>query len=660
MRVGYKKGFNLSELLIVLFIIGVVAAYTVPMLGMKRTKNPNDFNSVHGLFMCYYDRNDNLRVYRIESNNTSGAYDEEVTNASTLLTQRTAYKAAMEQRAQQEEAGIPEEEWVAIPQVRNTCTFEPPKANYFMVYAIGAGGDGFDAQVRKNGAAPPPDYEEEIPTVQYNAARYEVGSIPVGTGFKKAMESLPPERRWVKDKWDLQWDEGATPPQYTIRSSRSDGGDSYCRNYLITSNKCSACADEQRSCPVSCFEPKSSWGGDSGRSVSYVNMPVKIKSNFDISFSTGYQYGEGKDTILKFNSTNYIKLKPPGIGASGSADYVSDPNGGPPESTEHAFLSEAFVGQLGLPQGINHYRQPGSVLRGGGKSSTSDPADPMRGCSSNYQSISGSRGGIGSFTVTPEVIQFRYTVVAPKIMGIKAGKTATPNIKVFEQLPRPTYVVRPGIRLGWSPEERASEITTEVPNPKELDEDGNPKKDEEGNEIDPGSTIVSIHKAGGAVDAFGGNKLYELYGGDSDPDEGIIELSKSKQNVPLPRAYRSIFIPQAPTLTAEQFMTTPLSKKDIGYIPGKGGWGSFPILSKDGFLGMENTFEQIQEINGEVVDKVDATIEEYFDDIATLYSCSQFSSDYTSGSTVNVVKGTFSYNYCKGTKGQNGAVIIIW
>jgi len=107
-------------------------------------------------------------------------------------------------------------------------------------------------------------------------------------------------------------------------------------------------------------------------------------------------------------------------------------------------------------------------------------------------------------------------------------------------------------------------------------------------------------------------------------------------------------------------MTTPLSKKDIGYIPGKGGWGSFPILSKDGFLGMENTFEQIQEINGEVVDKVDATIEEYFDDIATLYSCSQFSSDYTSGSTVNVVKGTFSYNYCKGTKGQNGAVIIIW
>ena len=115
---NFAFGFTVAELLITMLISALVAAAMVPVIGLKKVKSPKNMYN-HGIAECYYaptgfDANGDatdwtLQFYYADNRRRNGSGGGGVTAG---------------------EGG------------RDYCSFQPPKAEFYEIIAIGAGTDG--------------------------------------------------------------------------------------------------------------------------------------------------------------------------------------------------------------------------------------------------------------------------------------------------------------------------------------------------------------------------------------------------------------------------------------------------------------------------------------------------------------------------------------
>ena len=102
----YKKGFSLTELMILMLIVAIALAASMPVITKKHVRLPQ--LNEHGAYLCYYDSNNLLHEVR--------------------YTNKFGMNKAV------------------IDHTTDNCVFNPPKkASYFQISAVGGGGGGGDS-----------------------------------------------------------------------------------------------------------------------------------------------------------------------------------------------------------------------------------------------------------------------------------------------------------------------------------------------------------------------------------------------------------------------------------------------------------------------------------------------------------------------------------
>ena len=231
-----QRGFTLVEMLIVLFIMIFLALATVPMLGSVKAKKPVT-STRHGIVECYYAYDDSgaLKLYRYEANNSD--------NKAGILTEMTS----------------------------GYCEFQPPSGvNYFTLKTLGAGGDGADV----------------VPSYTLTSFS-ENGTISTKEEFAEQIKNAP---AWLRSYWDLQWEKGATPPEYTLDTGIGDGGMSDCvRNVNMSTGELVS---------YTCGA-----GGDSGAGLS-ATFNYSLLASSNVVFDGNSLSFSDSDRVLTTPSTN--------------------------------------------------------------------------------------------------------------------------------------------------------------------------------------------------------------------------------------------------------------------------------------------------------------------------------------------------------------------
>ena len=223
---GKFSGFSLSEVLITLLILGLVATLGVPTLGkvfQQRLNKPVEASARHGIFECYYDAEG--RLVQHTKNNTDNKSGE---------------------------TSNPGE----------ACYFTAPNANYIVVQAVGSGGNGYDISnlhAKYNSSASPNKVEMDAKDLN---------------NFKTFMENAP---QWVRDKWNTY----APTISYTITSTMGSGGDGDQQETIDVSGSNIFCASlclpyPSEKCPPGCKNVYKCPGGNSGNGWEFTkNIQLK-------------------------------------------------------------------------------------------------------------------------------------------------------------------------------------------------------------------------------------------------------------------------------------------------------------------------------------------------------------------------------------------------
>lgn len=184
----FESGFSLAELLISMTIAMVIAVALVPVVGMKKVRVPiNNMN--HGIAECYYDTSGKLHYFYAIS-------DRETRPMDTVI-----------------EEG-------------DTCTFKAPRAHYFEVITVGAGGDGSTQE--------PALYK----SVSIQGLSY-YGYINIDENFQNDIAKaddrifgLANKIRLALDNWAEQ-SPNEVVAQYSLRSPLGNSGASVCTPYVL-------------------------------------------------------------------------------------------------------------------------------------------------------------------------------------------------------------------------------------------------------------------------------------------------------------------------------------------------------------------------------------------------------------------------------------------
>ena len=265
----FKHGFTLSEILITLLIIGFVAALGVPMLGQQKMKRPNQKELGHGVFECFYDNDGILTQFTADSENNR-------------LGTRTPVAAG------------------------NTCHFDPPAANFFMITAIGYGGDGG----LFNPADGYPDYDVD--------SRDATVEVSTNGNFQTSLRDAANTEGfgWIlaqREDGQTNWDFAAPSNtiNYTLTPRVGRGGDAAIkidRQYNRIPVVCQSCSTETRpiGCPKDCLIVSSATGGDSAEWYKLLVPNVRLSSNTSVSYDKESDYSIFK--IIENNVTKSAKL----------------------------------------------------------------------------------------------------------------------------------------------------------------------------------------------------------------------------------------------------------------------------------------------------------------------------------------------------------------
>ena len=163
-----RTGFTIAELLISLLIVSIVGTAMVPIVWPKKMKVPS-LRTVHGVYECYWGDDGSLHYFTQNNTNLKDGQEGAIAGDS--------------------------------------CSFTPPKASFFEVYVVGAGGNGGGNQNN----------------VYYNLrkGRPYTGTIPTASGFYSAVSHLPDAIRNLMDSNSLE-------ARYVIKSAGGGPGGRGC------------------------------------------------------------------------------------------------------------------------------------------------------------------------------------------------------------------------------------------------------------------------------------------------------------------------------------------------------------------------------------------------------------------------------------------------
>ena len=156
------SGFTISELLLSMLVVMIVAAAMVPIIGPKKIKVPNISKS-HGIFECYYTQSGQLLQYQA---NNRGLKDGQL----------------------------------RVSPYADHCVFQVPAADKYEIFAIGAGSDGYrdpsgvgyditEDSFTKSGYLRLSNFQEDIA----RAGQY--------AGELQGINNLPGELRKLLNEW---------------------------------------------------------------------------------------------------------------------------------------------------------------------------------------------------------------------------------------------------------------------------------------------------------------------------------------------------------------------------------------------------------------------------------------------------------------------------
>ena len=213
----FKSGFSLAEMLISMTIAMVIAVAMVPVVGMKKVRVPlNNMN--HGIAECYYDTSGQLHYYYATSDRETVARDTVIEGGST-------------------------------------CTFTAPRAHYFEVITIGAGG---------NGSMVEPALYKSVSTQDLSYSGYIRIDEHFQNDIAKADDKifgLSNKIRLALDNWAEQ-SPNEVVAQYSLSSPLGKSGASVCTPYVLGNG-----VNEENSwgnCPQTCPENGPSNGSNLG------------------------------------------------------------------------------------------------------------------------------------------------------------------------------------------------------------------------------------------------------------------------------------------------------------------------------------------------------------------------------------------------------------
>ena len=370
-RRHWAGGFTLSEILITLAILGFIAALSVPMLGQQKLKKPNITPLGHGIFECYYGDDGLLHQHYADSNGENN----QVVNG-------------------------------------RSCRFTIPKANYYAITTIGAGGDG--------------GYLDRIP-------HYTIGSeedspspsISTDQNFYSDLHGLSSDYAWVLNEtlWNgiNYWDAAGVRVNYDIQASIGTSGDG--DYHIITRGgpECAKCSthgmDGNAGCPASCINLIEGKGGDSGRAYLLYVKNVVLNSNDSVVFS------EGTDMTLRIGNK--------------SATVLGAPSGSDAKCWNHACRHGA--------NGVT----PSPIFRNNGFEQVmlgSYKQNPGGYGKSDYYGSPGvKKTTAGSITPNPASISITSEHITIKPYYGESGSVGDVVTRLYEKLPKYALVAEPAI-----------------------------------------------------------------------------------------------------------------------------------------------------------------------------------------------------------------------
>ncbi len=377
-----RYGFTIAEILLTLAIVGTIAALGIPMLGQQKMKKPEQLKLTqkHGTFECYYSAGALHSYYADSVENPDGVIDQHLSGSA--------------------------------------CQFTPPVgAENFIVYAIGAGGTGAAGM---NGQ----------PYYTSDPVRKE-GRIQTGPSFNYSLTNAIRECPWIKTYWERQWERGASPIKYTLKSPLGSGGYDD-RKYIRRNYDDNGVLGEEcvRNCtiidPNRCNElcirnidAKGGYGGYGGELVA----SVKLRLYDDVVYETSSEH-----TKLQFNGNKYILLK-------------SSENGGDGIIDDDLIVTHGLDGK-----GYDQFSSIQAVLNGGyaEKGNSSDMtlssfANTTRREPYSYGAANKVRS-IQAGTIEAEPSSIPYYSISTGInayFGL-AGTAGSTSMRVYEKLPSGT------------------------------------------------------------------------------------------------------------------------------------------------------------------------------------------------------------------------------
>lgn len=407
-----RYGFTIAEILLTLAIVGTIAALGIPMLGQQKMKKPEQLKLTqkHGTFECFYG-NENA----IAQGWGAAAYAKTAGGAGMQGARIHSYYADNTEFPD----GVIDQHIVG-----DQCQFTPPDgAENFIVYAIGAGGVG--AAGMDSGAHP--YYTPE--SVDAN------GTIQTGHAFKTSLAAAIEKCPWIETYWDRQWERGASPIKYTLKSPLGSGGyddqEPTRRHFEAGSVAGEECIKnctiiDENHCDATCIDiikAKGGYGGYGGKLVA----SVKLRLYDDVVYETSSEH-----TKLQFNGSKYILLKPSEQGENGVI--------------WHDIYQNLRVRDGRNGDGYDRFGSIQSVLNNGyaEKGNSSDMTLSSLGITErrepySYDALNKIRDiKAGSISVYPTSIMYRSVSAGINAYFGLAGTAGSTSLRVYEKLPTGT------------------------------------------------------------------------------------------------------------------------------------------------------------------------------------------------------------------------------
>ncbi len=260
-KIKFVSGFTIAELLISMLVSAVLIAALVPVVGVKKIKYPIHRYS-HGIAECYYNDAGQLTYY-YEINRNSERNQERVVGG-------------------------------------NHCTFAVPKAQYFQIFVIGAGGNSSGADITS--------------VTDANLSSITTNIYPYGTyqqDIDSADSQYPGLSQMIRKALTNWSSQGGTAVEYTITSPAGKGGPGVCKAVQIRHDDIcnSNCANGFNN--ASCIGPlKSPTPNNINNSFSSYSRAVFTMNLLvdDPGYCWAYIHGQGQSSgdIGTINYTAYL------------------------------------------------------------------------------------------------------------------------------------------------------------------------------------------------------------------------------------------------------------------------------------------------------------------------------------------------------------------